>query len=596
MRNIVVAASAVAAGVAIPQTVTVNSTGEAAQTLLTAQVPAASYNDGVSYDLGVRIVADVAGQFTAVRFWKSADETGPGPHVGRIWTASGQIVATVTFTNETASGWQQQALVSPVAVQANTEYLVTVNTQNYYPDTQSAFVAGLVNGHLQAPAGPNGVFGAVGTFPTSSYQSSNYFRDVVFVAGSTPPDMQPPVLTNLQPANGATVNGLVPVSVTATDDAGVVGVQFQVDGANLGSEDQTAPYSTTWNSASVSNGMHTVMATARDAAGVDASATVTVIVANGQTGAAPPIPELANWQSHMTYYGALHCNAGAIAGAVGSTGVQSEDNVWYYDGTKVYQQIAAYTQDPSWYTCAGYTNTAYRGFVLAAPSSYHLGGWRVFPHGLAKDYQRTGDTSSRAAAVRLANESAFAWSGGDPGCGLARETAYVLHAYLVAEELGEPRHPQFATAVDNALIQLHQSLVTKECDVAPFMMGLTMESLIHYYERTSDPRVPPAIETAADAMWTWLWHSASESFVYTNLDLNDVAPDLNLLIAPAYAWLWQLTGAQRQLDRGDAIFAGGVRRAWLGAGKAFSQNYRSSFDYVKWRSQLPGSIQPLTRY
>jgi hypothetical protein len=57
-----------------------------------------------------------------------------------------------------------------------------------------------------------------------------------------------------------------------------------------------------------------------------------------------------------------------------------------------------------------------------------------------------------------------------------------------------------------------------------------------------------------------------------------------------------LTGAERHLDRGDAIFAGGVRGAWLYAGKAFSQNYRWSFDYVKWRSQPPGSIQPLTRY
>ena len=35
---------------------------------------------------------------------------------------------------------------------------------------------------------------------------------------------------------------------------------------------------------------------------------------------------------------------------------------------------------------------------------------------------------------------------------------------------------------------------------------------------------------------------------------------------------------------------------WLGAGKAFAQHYRSSLDYVKWRSHPPGSIQPLTRY
>jgi hypothetical protein len=45
------------------------------------------------------------------------------------------------------------------------------------------------------------------------------------------------------------------------------------------------------------------------------------------------------------------------------------------------------------------------------------------------------------------------------------------------------------------------------------------------------------------------------------IDCVQGAPDRNRLIAPAYAWLWQLTGAQHHLDRGDAIFAGGVRRA-----------------------------------
>jgi len=310
----------------------------------------------------------------------------------------------------------------------------------------------------------------------------------------------------------------------------------------------------------------------------------------------PPIPERANWETRMTYYGALHCNEAAIAWAVGSDGVNSEDNVWYYDGTKVYKEIAAYTQNPGWSTCAGYTNTAYRSFVLGATSSYDLSGWRIFPHGLAIDYWRTGTVSSRDAAIRLANDSAFASSGGSPACGYSRETAYILNAYLVAEELGEPRHPQFDVAVENTLFQLYIS-ATNQCPWrAPFVMGLTMETLIYYYERTGDPRVLPAIESAADAMWMELWHPASQSFVYISTNLNEGAPDLNLLIAPAYAWLWQLTGEQRHLDRGDAIFAGGVRGAWLGEGKAFSQNYRSSFDYVRWRSEPPGSIQPLRSY
>jgi hypothetical protein len=325
----------------------------------------------------------------------------------------------------------------------------------------------------------------------------------------------------------------------------------------------------------------------------------------------PPIPELTNWQGRMTYYGAWHCNEAAINAAIGTTGVQTEDNVWYYDGTKVYQQIAAATGNPGWYTCARYTNTAYRSWVLAVTANLvrtnDLQGHRVFPHGLANDYWRTGDPWSREAVIRLSKYSAWANSGGSLSCGIDRETAYILEAYLTAEELGEAPSPQLPVAVDNALGQLSQQLVTRTClppsGVKPFLMGLVMEALIRYYEHTSDPRIPPAVEVAADNLWTWLWDPASQSFFWSSTCLIVECgnqwygtPELNLLIAPAYAWLWQLTGAPRHLERGDAIFAGGVQRAWIGAGKAFSQSYRWSFDYVKWRSYLPGTFQPPTRY
>jgi hypothetical protein len=62
---------------------------------------------------------------------------------------------------------------------------------------------------------------------------------------------------------------------------GVVGVQFRLDGANLGAEDLTAPYSVSWSSTAVSNGSHALVAVARDAEGNAAtSSTVTVTVAN----------------------------------------------------------------------------------------------------------------------------------------------------------------------------------------------------------------------------------------------------------------------------------------------------------------------------
>lgn len=81
-------------------------------------------------------------------------------------------------------------------------------------------------------------------------------------------DTTPPTVSLTAPTSGATVSGAsVTVSATASDDVGVVGVQFKLDGANLGAEDTTSPYSATWNSTTATNGAHTLTATARDAAG-----------------------------------------------------------------------------------------------------------------------------------------------------------------------------------------------------------------------------------------------------------------------------------------------------------------------------------------
>jgi YVTN family beta-propeller protein len=92
------------------------------------------------------------------------------------------------------------------------------------------------------------------------------------------PDTTPPTVSITVPAPNATVSGTVTVSANASDNVGVVGVQFQVDGANLGGEDMSAPYSVSWNT--VGNGSYTLTAVARDAAGNTATSAVTVTVAN----------------------------------------------------------------------------------------------------------------------------------------------------------------------------------------------------------------------------------------------------------------------------------------------------------------------------
>jgi hypothetical protein len=92
-------------------------------------------------------------------------------------------------------------------------------------------------------------------------------------------DITPPTVTITSPSSGATVTGTITVSADASDNVGVVGVQFQLDGNNLGGEDTTAPYSVPWNTATATVGTHTLRAVARDAANnVGTSATVTVTV------------------------------------------------------------------------------------------------------------------------------------------------------------------------------------------------------------------------------------------------------------------------------------------------------------------------------
>ena len=156
------------------------------QTIFTTQTPSTPNDtDNTSYELGLKFQSAKAGQITAIRYWKAASETGS--HVGRIWSSTGTLLTSVTFSNETASGWQQQALSTPLNIQANTTYVVSVNVTNYFAVTYNdALASSVVNGDLRTVAdGNNGVYGSVGSLPTNSYQNSNYFRDIVFVATTT---------------------------------------------------------------------------------------------------------------------------------------------------------------------------------------------------------------------------------------------------------------------------------------------------------------------------------------------------------------------------------------------------------------------------
>ena len=170
-------------------------------------LPAAVDSDTGAVELGVKFQSTVAGYITALRFYKFSANSGP--HVGELWTTTGMRIATVAFTNETASGWQQMALPTPVAIAANTTYVAAYHTTvGHYATSGRYFVnAGISQPPLRAlrngEDGGNGVYkyGAAGSFPDQTYDSDNYWVDVVFT--TSPPDTTAPMVTSVTPAPGA---------------------------------------------------------------------------------------------------------------------------------------------------------------------------------------------------------------------------------------------------------------------------------------------------------------------------------------------------------------------------------------------------------
>ncbi len=93
-------------------------------------------------------------------------------------------------------------------------------------------------------------------------------------------DEMPPTVSLNSPISGTTLTGVVEVEAVATDDTGVAGVQFQMNGTNWGAENTTVPYSRAWDTTIATPGTYTLTAVARDAAGnTSTSVPVTVHIA-----------------------------------------------------------------------------------------------------------------------------------------------------------------------------------------------------------------------------------------------------------------------------------------------------------------------------
>jgi hypothetical protein len=167
-------------------------------------------NDPNAVELGVRFRSDVSGSILGIRFYKSQANTGV--HTGYLWTNTGTLLASATFSGESAAGWQQVTFPTSVPIAANTTYIAAYLAPNGHYSFDAGFFAsaGVDKPPLHflkdGADGGNGayVYGTAGGFPTETYNSANYWVDIVF-ADNTPSIVSQPASTTIFSGQTATL-------------------------------------------------------------------------------------------------------------------------------------------------------------------------------------------------------------------------------------------------------------------------------------------------------------------------------------------------------------------------------------------------------
>ena len=200
--------------------------------------PTGSGNDAQPIEVGVKFQSTETGYITGLRFYKDAANTGT--HTGHLWANDGTQLAEAIFTSETASGWQNVYFSTPVQIQANTTYVASYHSSGGgYSFDDQYFTAEFNSPPLRALAdgedGPNAVYvyGA-SAFPTLTYQSANYWVDVIFDATPQVYSVweQAPITGS---ANSGDTNAIeVGMKFRADVPGSVIGVKFYKGSNNTG--------------------------------------------------------------------------------------------------------------------------------------------------------------------------------------------------------------------------------------------------------------------------------------------------------------------------------------------------------------------------
>jgi hypothetical protein len=318
------------------------------------------------------------------------------------------------------------------------------------------------------------------------------------------------------------------------------------------------------------------------------------------------IPGHSNWEKQMVELGDKWCAyrdqqnaAGNFVNGWGWTG-----DAWFYDGGRVFESIDTYTaasghpNHPHWQHCA---------LTILAPYAYYqvesngaIQGYSLFSYGMGMNYWRTHAQVMKDAVNMLATVGPQHTACGAIDPYGIRETSYRSDAWITNEMLGALRWPLLQRNIDKIMGSLNMIANGQGGAVHPFMVGLGMETLIHWYELNlteghPDYRVLPVIKEALDGLWRDNWMPQQKVLNYNRFLLppnpSPAFKALNNLVSVGYAWYWMQTGDNAQRDRGDLLFEHALDDpdSYSWSGKQFSQLYEFSFDFVRYRQGLTTS-------
>jgi hypothetical protein len=303
--------------------------------------------------------------------------------------------------------------------------------------------------------------------------------------------------------------------------------------------------------------------------------------------------------------------------------LSSNGEVWFYNN-ETFWRIAEFTGDPSWIRCGEAVAKAMSDkFLTVGPSPVPGNGIFYFPWQLVRAYSSSRDARYRKAINVItgttASETTTEVAGGLNSRGdmrdlYQREMGFALERWLSKRAITGEENYSLRNLADCAIGILYMNAAGRPERTfnEPWLLNTLVQPLIRYYSIYRDERVPHVIRLFLNKAWNDWWNPGRFQFPYNpepwgercygnNCIDNPVqnfrypGARLNAYMAPAYAWMFRLSGDTRYRDRHDTMFSriwepdapelpydGGTSGDPYNA-KEWSQVYYWSFAGVEWR-------------